>query len=281
MTIYSRLDFNFDINKFGDAKELPKQSIDYYKSIPPNLKDWQYNDVANSSVSRTEYFRNPVGQISLDILVASNLLFQTSNGVSFENNTSTGELIPVVATNLQIEMNKFKSHTDNVSGVSSEPMYPDIPSYDMMVAVGNEITRIVVNEDNITNTSPILGSATSLFVENDLNQYLTILTNDESLVNNSIRIESVPDPENPNTTIEIYISNLTSQQVNSVYANTSSILSFVTDRRTHDWNFFKNSVDILNDVAMVTRFTNVGSIQKTLINDYIGTEKLKNIIANT
>lgn len=281
MTIYSRLGFNFDINKFGDAKELPKQSIDFYKSIPLDLKDWQYNDVANSAASRSEYFRNPVADVSLNLITAANLLFQTSNGVSFENDVSTGELIPITSTNLQIEMSKFKSHTDNVSGVSSEPMYPDIPSYDMIVAVGNEITRIVVNEDNVTNTSPILGSATSLFVESDLNQYLTILTNDEALVNSSIRIETIPDPQDPNTTIQIFISNLTSQQVSSVYTNTSTTLSFVTNRRTHDWNFFKNSMDVLTDVAMVTRFTNVGSVQKTLINDYIGTEKLKNIIANT
>lgn len=281
MSIYSRLGFSFDTNKFGDAKDLPKQSLDFYKSIDTNFKEWQYNDISNSTASRTEYFRNPVSTVSNNIKIASDAMFATANGVSFENNTSTGSLIPTTAQSLSIEITNFKRHTDNVSGVSSDPMYPGIPSYDMIVAVGNEITRIVVNEDNITDTSGLLGSATSLFIEPDLNQRLTILTNDIALVNNSIRVETAPDPLDPMLTISVKISNLTSQQVTSVYNNVSSTYTLVNTRRTHDWNFFQKSLDILTDVSMVTRFTSVGTVQKELINDYIGTEKLKNIIANT
>lgn len=278
MTIYSRLQFSFDTNKFGDAKDLPKQSIDYYKALDTNLKEWQYNDVSNDTAGRTEYFRNPVSAVTINLTTKSNQLFGAANGVTFQNNVPTGNLIASTAQNLSIELPKFKSHTDNVSGVSSDPMYPGVPSYDMIVAVGNEITRIIVNEDDITDTSGVLGSATSLFIEPELNQYLTILTNDVSLVNNSISIV-VPDPENPS---EIsYVSNLTSQQITSVYNNVSSIYTLVNGRRLHDWNFFQKSLDVLTDVSMVNRFSAVGNLQKTLINDYIGTEKLKNIIANT
>jgi hypothetical protein len=278
MTIYNRLEFNFDKNKFGNAKDLPKQSIDYYKILDTNLKDWQYDDVSNDTVDITQYFKNPVANVSLSIQTSANLLFQSSNGVVFQNNETTGNLIPTTAQTLTIEMQQFKRHTDNVSGVSSEPMFPGIPSYDLIVAVGNEITRIVVNEDDITDTSGVLGSATSLFVGSDLNQYLTILTSDISLVNNSISVITTGDPENPET---ILVSNLTSQQVNSVYSNVSTLYTLVNGRRLHDWNFFENSLDVLMDVSMVTRFSSVGNLQKTLINEYIGTEKLKNIIANT
>lgn len=278
MTIYSRLEFNFDKNKFGDAKELPKQSIDYYKALSTNLKSWQYDDVSNDTAGRTEYFRNPVSAVTINLTTKSGQLFDAANGVTFQNNVPTGVLIATTADNLTIELPKFKSHTDNVSGVSSEPMSPGVPSYDMIVAVGNEITRVIVNEDDITDTSGVLGSATSLFIESELNQYLTILTNDITLVNNSISI-TVPDPENPS--VFEYVSNLTNQQITSVYNNVSSLYTLVNSRRLHDWNFFQNSLDVLTDVSMVNRFSAVGNLQKTLINDYIGTQKLKNIIANT
>ena len=274
-SIFERLSFNFDSSKFGDIELLGNTSIDYYNSISTNLKDWQYQDIINSTAGREQYFVNPVAQVCSDIKISANSLYLNSLNVSFENDETTGNLISPKS------QDEFKSHTDNVSGVSTLSMSQGIPSYDLMVAVGNEITRLIVTEENIANTSGVFGSATSLFVGDDLDTYLTILQNDVDLVDSSIRLEEIVDPEDPNTTIQIEVSNLTIGQVASVYNNVSSLYTLINTRRTEDWQFFQNSLDILSDLANVTRFTYVGNTQISLINQYIGTEKLKTIIANT
>jgi hypothetical protein len=280
-SIFERLSFNFDSSKFGDIELLGNTSIDYYNSISTNLKDWQYQDIINSTAGREQYFVNPVSQVCSDIKISANSLYLNSLNVSFENDETTGNLISPKSQDVYIEIDEFKSHTDNVSGVSTLSMSQGIPSYDLMVAVGNEITRLIVTEENIANTSGVFGSATSLFVGDDLDTYLTILQNDVDLVDSSIRLEEIVDPEDPNTTIQIEVSNLTIGQVASVYNNVSSLYTLINTRRTEDWQFFQNSLDILSDLANVTRFTYVGNTQISLINQYIGTEKLKTIIANT
>jgi len=280
-SIFGRLSFDFDSSKFGEAEPLSNQSISYYETVGNQLKDWQYDDIVNSTASREQYFRNPISNVCLDIKVSANSLFEVSNGVYFTSNPSTGNLISSTASSLILEIDALRSHTDNVSGVSSSSMSTGIPSYDLMVAVGNEITRLLVNQEDIANTSGVLGSATSLFIEDDLTVYFSILENDVSLVNSSITIISTEDPENPGEFIDSLESNLSISQVTSVYNNVSSFYTFVNTRRTHDWQFFENSLNVLNDLSSVNRFTFVGNTQIYLINNYIGTEKLKNIIANT
>ena len=148
-SIFERLSFDFDSSKFGEAEPLSNQAISYYETVGNQLKDWQYDDIVNSTASREQYFRNPISNVCLDIKVSANSLFQVSNGVYFTSNPSTGNLISSNASSLILEIDALRSHADNVSGVSSLSMSPGIPSYDLMVAVGNEITRLLVNEEDI------------------------------------------------------------------------------------------------------------------------------------
>jgi hypothetical protein len=280
-SIYERLGINFDTSKFGEAEKLSKESIDYYKSIPFELKDWQYEDVANDTADRNQYFTNPLTNICTQIKLVSGQISQNSSNVIFENNPSVGQLIPGKANDLFIEIDRFKSHTDNVSGVSVEISDPGIPSYDLIAAIGSEITGILVREEDFANTAGLFGSMTSLFIEPDLQGFLTLMTTNLNSLNNSLRIEFVEDPEDPELTVEIISSNLTSQQVNTLYNNVNSTHDLILTRRLEDWQFFQNSIDILSDFSTVTRFSSIGNTQKFMINNYIGTEKLKNIIANT
>lgn len=280
-SIYERLGLNFDTTKFGEAEILSKESVDYYKSIPFELQDWQYDDISNNTADRNQYFKNPLVGICDEIKLISEKINANSSNVIFENNTSVGDLISGKSGELFIEIDRFKSHTNNVSGVSTEISNPGIPSYDLIAAIGSEITGILVREEDFANTAGLFGSMTSLFIEPDLQGLLTLMTVNSTELSNSLRVEFVEDPEDPEGEIEIVSSNLTSQQVNTVFNNVNSTHNLILTRRTGDWQFFQNSIDILSDFSTVSRFSSVGNTQRFMINNYIGTEKLKNIIADT
>jgi hypothetical protein len=70
--------------------------------------------------------------------------------------------------------------------------------------------------------------------------------------------------------------------------NTYNIVNYIdttrgimNTRRTHDWNFFQNSIQITKDVAFISQFNNLGNTNKRLIDNVIGTEYLVNNLANT
>jgi hypothetical protein len=281
-TIYERLSLNFDTTKFGNVNVLGQKTIDYYNQFPDDLKDWQYDTIVNSDAGKQDYFQNPLSTVCDDLKVVVDDLSNISLDVVFENNPATGNLIYSTAVTTSSELIAFKSHTNNISGSSTESMSTaNVPSYDMVLSVGNEIQRIVTKKEEIANSSPFLGSLTSLFIGDDLDVYFQTITSDKEMVNNSIRIETFPDPEDPELTISVEVSNLSSLNVNSVYSNINSLYTLINTRRLEDWSFYVRSRDILNDYFFVKRFDNIGNTQTNLINNYIGTEKLKNIIANT
>jgi hypothetical protein len=281
-TIYERLSLNFDTTKFGNVNVLGQKTIDYYNQFPDDLKDWQYDAIVNSDAGKQEYFQNPLSIVCDNLKVAVDELSIVSSGVDFENNPTTGNLIYSTAVTTSSEIIAFKSHTDNISGSSTESMSTaNVPSYDMVLSIGNEIQRMVTKKEEIANASPFLGSLTSLFIGDDLEEYLQKISSDKELVNNSIRIETSPDPEDPELTISTEISNLSSANVTSVYSNINSLYTLINTRRLEDWAYYVRSKDVLNDYFLVKRLDNVGTTQTNLISEYIGTEKLKNIIANT
>ena len=276
-TIYERLDLNFDTDKFGDVNVLDEKTIRYYTEFPNRLKDWQYADITGAPISRSDYFRNPVINVSSELRVTVNSMIQIANGVSYANSPNTGAQIYNTAVSTLPEVDAFITHTNNVSGVSAQSMSSaGIPSYDLALSVGNEMLRIVVSEEEILNASPFLGNFTSLFIEDDLRVLANNLVINVSELANSITI--IYTEESPYVSYE---SNLSSSKINSIYSNITAAYDLVHDRRIEDWEFYQRSQQILNDYMMLTRFNNLGNTQRTLINDYIGTERLKNNLANT
>jgi hypothetical protein len=47
-------------------------------------------------------------------------------------------------------------------------------------------------------------------------------------------------------------------------------------RRTHDVTFYNNAMSIMNDYAILSRFTSFTALKLYLTENYIGTDKLKN-----
>ena len=285
-TIYERLALNFDTTKFGNVNVLGQSTLNYFNATTQSLKDWQYDDVINSSASSSEYFKNPLSDICDSLKVVVDDLSESSNNVLFTNNPSTGNLIYSTSVSSSSEILAFKSHTNNISGVTAESMTSDIPNYDMSISYGNEVLKYVISEDEgmggeNANASAALGSLTSLFIKEDLEGYLTVLENDVDLVDSSITITTIEDPENPGFFIDQKESNLSSSQITSVYSNVNSFYTLIYTRRTEDWAYFVRMRDTVTDIYRTKKFDFIGNTQISLINDYIGTEKLKSIIANT
>jgi hypothetical protein len=281
-TIYERLDLNFDTNKFGEVNILDEKTLRYYTEFPIKLKDWQYSDVTSSGLSRTDYFRNPVINVSSELRITVNTMVEIANGVSYANSPATGNLIYTTAVDTIPAIDAFISHTNNVSGVSVQSMSsPDIPSYDLALSIGNEILRIVVSEEEILNASPFLGNFTSLFIEQDLQVLNDVIVINVSQLTNSITTTFYEDPPSSGNYYTINVSNLSSNNVNTIYNNITAAYNLVQGRRIEDWEFYQRSRQVLNDYMMLNRFNSIGNTQKTLISDYIGTDRLKNNLANT
>jgi hypothetical protein len=280
-SIFGRLNFNFDESKFGDSIYLSDGAKKYLNSAPTNLQTWQINDIANGNIELSDYYKNPV------INVANQL---KSNVQNLQNVVTTIEFYDYVVdsanlisglANLVIQIEEFKKHTNNVSGVNTAVSTTnengtdaiEYPDYDSAVNLGQQLLLLTNASDGVQNSTPLLGSMTSLFVGDELSSNLAILKNDLPIVNNSLRLDG---PEN-----NVY-SSLTSTQVNNLINHITTANTLVAGRREHDWHFYRTGLEILDDYFKVRKLTNLGNTQSYLVNNLIGTDSYKNkLSANT
>ena len=115
--------------------------------------------------------------------------------------------------------------------------------------------------DSVQNSTPLLGSMTSLFVGNDLAANLIVFLSDLSTLNASIR---------PVTT-----SNITLSQATAILSHINTANNLVTTRKDHDFNFYRNGQIVMTDYNKVSRLTKLGNTQTYLVNNLIGTDKYK------
>jgi hypothetical protein len=174
-----------------------------------------------------------------------------------------------------IQIEEFRKHTNNVSGVntavsSTNELGTDalhFPDYDNAVNLGQQLLLLVNESDGVQNSTPLLGSMTSLFVGDELISNTTILVNDLLTVNNSLRLDA---PEN-----NVYC-NLTSTQVNTILSHVTTANTLIAGRREHDWNFYRQGLAVLDDYFKVEKLTRTGNTQNYLVNNLIGTDRYKN-----
>ena len=274
-SIFGRLNFNFDETKFGDSIYLTDEAKNYLNTTPTELQTWQINDIANGNIEMTDYYKNPVINVANQFKSnVQNLSTVLSTIEFYDNVVQSANLISGVA-NLIIEIESFKSHTNNVSGVntavsSTNELGTDalhFPDYDNAVNLGQQLLLLVNESDGVQNSTPLLGSMTSLFIEDDIVSNTAILVNDVITVNNSLRLQGVDN--------NVY-SNLTSTQVNTILSHVTTANTLVAGRREHDWNFYRQGLAVLDDYFKVEKLTRTGNTQNYLVNNLIGTDRYKN-----
>jgi hypothetical protein len=269
MTVFNRLGFNFDTNRFGSAHTLSTGAANIVNLISnnvPAMPDWQKSDLANGAIVRTDYFQNPTttyvnSMLSSAAIISSNAL--TINAFS----------LAASANSLIVELGKFTSHTNNVSGVTLV-FASDVPSYAGAAGSGQSslLTLNMAGEPQ-TNTDIMLGSFTSLFIQDDLTANANQILSFSIQLKNCISANTTDDGEG-GPSVTTFSSNLANSIISSMssYCNTTS--SILNTRRMHDWTFHRNLQQVKQDNGFLQQFNNLGATQKYLIKNVIGTTSL-------
>jgi hypothetical protein len=271
-SVFARLNYSFDDKKFGDSIYLTDQAKKFLELAPPDVTEWQQNDIADDVVTRSRYYVNPTANVCSTLLANANIIFESANNDPANTFTQTGagnaamDLANTTALFIT-EIIAFKSHTDNISGLTiATSNSTTIPQLDSVVSIGQQLLTLTNTTDGISNSTPMLGSLTSLFIGDDLaNNNLIIHT--DRLAMDAANVGG--------------ISSLTANQINLIITHVQTANTLVSTRRYHDWNFYEKSYQILSDYYFVKKFTNMGNTSTYLVNNLIGTDLIKTNIANT
>lgn len=258
MSLYARLGLNFDTSQFGSAASLSSDASNTLTLIAGTsgaMPQWQQTDLSAGSPVRTNYFQNPTTIYLTEIANASLNIQNTSYLVGTANTANA-------ANNLITEIVLFQSHTDNISGVVavSNTYFPSLQSGQNL---GQLNMMTLSKSDGVTNTAPILGSFTSLFITSQLANTANLLiyyANEyaSSIVNVSGNLTST-------------LSNAEIANIQTTLVNTQNL---IYTRRNADWTFYRNSVQLSQDVAFMQQFSSMGGTMTYLVNNYVGTPRL-------
>jgi hypothetical protein len=279
-SIFARLNYNFDSSKFGSSLYLTDETKQFINNTPTGLETWQLNDIANGSIELTDYYKNPLINTINSLDSSVNSAISKYSTIEFFDTVDESFNLSSSLANLQSEIVEFRKHTNNVSGVTlvtsttteNSDTVLDYPSYDTAVNLGQQLLLLVNAHDNVQNSTPILGSMTSLFIE-------------EELILNTINVESVYSTINNSLRLDLdnnVYSNLTSTQAEIILSQLETANSLISTRRNHDWDFYRNGLTIVDDYNKVEKLTRLGNTQTYLVNNLIGTDRYKNnLSANT
>jgi hypothetical protein len=123
----------------------------------------------------------------------------------------------------------------------------------------------------------MLGSFTSILIANTINDYANVVVTYANTINNSITITTETVGEDVITT---KVSNLSYAAVNSIAVVANTLNTLFLERRVHDENFYTKSNEIVSEARSIRRYSNLGVSEDSLVQNFIGTDKLKSRLAN-
>ena len=270
-TLFQKLGYNYS-DPHGDITDYSANTIEHLESLPSIIEDWQTQDISDSSVSG--YYQNPLGAVSTTISVTASAMYSTMNSNVSYGVTGVAAVMANVknlTSSLYTAATNFKDHTDRISGVTSYGDYiteagssiaSTKPFRETIKGFSKLLVYLIYQTDGISNTSIINGSQTSLFTGPEMNVYSNTIQTYSNTINASIDVT-------PNGN-----SNLTLSQANTLYSGISDIVTFIDTRRTHDETFFTNMKTMVSDYQKTRQFTNMGSAETEMLNNYTGTSKI-------
>jgi len=270
--VFNRLSFSFDTSKFGDAIYLSQDTKNFLNTQPISLETWQKNDLANGTIIATNYYKNPLLNVCNELQSSTQNLYNLMlTIVSYD--TANGAGLQSSANTLLSEIPLFNQHTSNIAGVTkAEATVPEngspvveYPDYDTAVQVGQNLLMLLNNTDGIQDSTPLLGSMTSLFMGSDITANTVIITGDYTTLNSSIYLDGTGN----------LASNISTTQANSIILHLQTASGMLSTRRLHDWNFYQQGLILLEDSNKIDNLENVGNTQLYLINNLIGTDSYK------
>jgi hypothetical protein len=253
--VYATLGYNFN-DPNGDVLNLSANTVEHLNSMPAFIESWQAKDIANGAVGG--YYQNPVAaNTNTIIMIAQNLVIQANTGVSA--NIDGCEIIEAAANTLVASAQEFLAHTNRISGVTPFVGQDVVnPYYDTAMGIGKTALYITNQTDNITNTSPILGSFTSILVGPQIASYVTVLNNDLIILTNGVSA-----------------NNLTPTQITNITNDITNTNTQLNSRRSADVTYYTNLRAFVDKYNTTKKFTNMGETETYLVNNFVGTDKIK------
>lgn len=252
--VYATLGYNFD-DPNAAVQVLSANTQAHMNSMPAFIDAWQAKDIANYDVGG--YFQNPVASnTNIIITTAQNLIIaaNTANTANIANSDTIG----INANALYLMAQSFLSHTDRLSGVTPFVGQDLVnPYYDTAMGLGKTALYITNQTDAITNTSPIMGSFTSILINPQVVTYADTLQNDLIVLNNGITA-----------------NNLTQDQITQINTDITNTTTYLSTRINADITYYANLRAFVDNYNQVKQFSNMGESQTYLINNFIGTPKL-------
>jgi hypothetical protein len=263
--VYATLGYNFS-DPNGDIVQLSANTVAHLNSMPAFIESWQAKDIADNTVGG--YYQNPVAANTNSIITFAGNIIVEANGIA------NLETISTEANTLQLTATNFLEHTDRISGVTPF-VGQDVenPYYDTAMGIGKTALYITNQTDNITNTSPILGSFTSILIGPQIGQSASQIQNYVILIQNSLNTEEIID-EGGNT-ITTTTSNLTPSQISDIETGLLNTNTLLYDRQTGDVTYYTNLRAFVDKYNTTKKFTNMGETETYLVNNFVGTDKIK------
>lgn len=272
--IYEKLGFDKTVN-YGDTLNLADSSVRYVQNQNPKLDNWMVKDIVSDTP--VQYYKNPLKE-SLDLIISYLTSLQTYSDQTqyqFNYDIQQNALHENVADALT-KTQDFYDHTDCISGVKSvkdlnKPngtftQGKQRPELNNALMIGHEMLVLTNSVDNIKDNSPMLGCFSSLYIKDQLDNYVNSINDflnelEKSITKYTREITLGKDP-----IIQFNMQTL------------ANYVSLITNRMNSDINFYNNSLNIYQKYQSVRRFKSMGSLHKKLINELIGTDHLKSNI---
>jgi len=282
-TLFDRTGFNFT-DTSGTITVLPNTAIQQINATPALVPNqWMKDDLINNDI--TGYYQNPVANSCNIIWNTANTLWAIANNLQgVANTTALWTTIYTTLGNIvdaNTEMVQFINHTNRISGVvpiTANTEAAAKPCLEQALQVGRALTYLVYQVDGREDNAPMLGSFTSILVANTISDYANTIVTYPNTINASITVSTSGTPPDP--VITTNTSNLTYNTVNSIAEFANTLYTLLHDRRVHDENFYTTSNQLVSEAKNVRKYVNLGASESSLVDNLIGTDKLKSRLAN-
>ncbi len=253
--VYATLGYNFN-DPNSDVINLSANTVAHLNSMPAFIETWQAQDIANNAVGG--YYQNPVASNTSSIITISQTMITVAN-TGASQNIANCDLIVTAANGLYNNASSFLAHTDRISGVTPFVGQDVVnPYYDTAMGLGKTALYITNQTDNITNTSPILGSFTSILIGPQIDSANVTLANNLVTLTNGVTA-----------------NNLTQAQISQILSNISNTNTLLITRQNADVTYYTNLRSFVDKYNQVKKFSNMGETETYLVNNFVGTDKIK------
>ena len=260
-SVYGRLGFNSgDPNVSSTITPYSSNVANQMSFMPPMVNSWQQQDLASANVGG--YYQNPVATVAQTIWNTANnlvVLLANTSGTSSAINTALSSVYTSSTTISNGAANNFLYVTNRQSNVIDMGSDTNTPHYKTAVGIGKILSYLTFQTDGVQNNSPIMGSLTSITLGNTLN----------SLSNTfSYWAANIANTVTGNTSNISLVSAQTFQNAATQLAN---VMVYYP---AQDTQFYQNSKNVASDYSSVSQFSQIGSTETFLLNNYIGTPKI-------